>query len=242
LIPQAVFSELAAAGNFGGIKKEGAMRKMFSLVLGAAVLAGFAPVARGQGEKPAGAGEMDHRFVFEASGSGLAEVNLSRLALTNAMRKEVRDFAQHMVDDHTKANTELLALTNKKGLSGSVAPAMPATHRALSERLSNLRGDDFDRAYMQQMVKDHEDAVKLFETEANSGQDADLKALAKKTLPTLHMHLDMARKVAGVKDTGTKDKGPAPKDKDTGTKDKGPAPKDRDTGTKDKGPAPKDKP
>jgi len=156
---------------------------------------------------------MDQQFVFEASGSGLAEVNLSRLALMNSTRKDIRDFAQHMIDDHTKANAELLDLTNKKGLARSVAPAMPPTHRTLADRLTNLRGDEFDREYTQQMVKDHEDAVKLFEKQANSGQDADLKALAKKTLPTLRMHLDMARKVSAIKDTGTKDKAPAHKDK-----------------------------
>jgi len=176
------------------------MSKMISLFLGAALLTGFASAARAQGDPPGRAGEMDHRFVCEASGSGLAEVNLSRLALTGATRKEVRDFAKHMIDDHTKGNAELLDLTNKKGWSRSVAPTMPPAHRALADRLTMARGEDFDRAYMQQMVKDHEDAVKLFDTQANSGQDPELKALAKKMLPTLRMHLDMARKVAGGKE------------------------------------------
>jgi len=173
------------------------MRKLFFPCLGIALWAGFASSVLAQAETPGKPGEMDHRFIFEASGSGLAEVNLSRIALTSAMREEVRDFAKHMIDDHTKANAELLDLTNKKSLARSVAPMMPPAHRALADRLTNLRGEEVDQAYMKQMVKDHEDAVKLFETQANSGQDPDLKALAKKMLPTLRMHLDMARKVAG---------------------------------------------
>jgi len=170
-------------------------------MIGAALAAlSLMTVAPTPGQEPARAGEQDRRFVTEATGSGLAEVNLGRMAMKSAGRQEVKDFAEHMVADHTKANDELLALINKKDLASAAAPSMPATHRALAERLTSLRGQDFDTAYMQQMVKDHEDAVKLFESQSKAGQDPDLKAFAAKTLPTLRKHLEMARKVAGAKD------------------------------------------
>jgi putative membrane protein len=172
------------------------MRKTIGAALAALTLA---MVAAAQDTAPARAGDADRKFVMEATGSGLAEVNLSRMALKSAGRQEVKDFAQHMVTDHSKANDELLALINRKGLSAAAASTMPAPHRALADRLASLSGEEFDKLYMQQMVKDHEDAVKLFETQSKSGQDADLKAFAAKTLPTIKMHLEMARKVVGAK-------------------------------------------
>jgi len=159
-----------------------------------------APIS-GQDSPRAREADQDQKFVREATAAGMAEVNLSRRALTGATRQEVKDFARHMVEDHTKANTELLAVVNKKGFARAASNTMPAEHRALDARLGTLRGEDFDRTYMKQMVKDHEDAVQLFQTQAKSGKDDDLKAFAEKTLPTLKKHLEMARKVAGEKDT-----------------------------------------
>jgi len=189
------------------------MRKLFSTILTIALVGGTVWAQQRTGDRTGDrASDQDQKFVTEASASGLAEVNLSNLALKMASRREVKEFAQRMIVDHTKANEELLSVVNKKGMRASLN--MPMTHRALAERLSRLTGEDFDRTYMQQMLKDHEDAVKLFESESRSGQDADLKALASKTLPTLKMHLEMARKLTGNKGSG--DKGSS--DKSSGEK------------------------
>jgi putative membrane protein len=59
-----------------------------------------------------------------------------------------------------------------------------------------LHGTAFDRAYIQDMVKDHEADVRLFRTEAQQGKDPELKRLAATTLPTLEEHLSMARNLA----------------------------------------------
>jgi putative membrane protein len=64
------------------------------------------------------------------------------------------------------------------------------------DKLSKLSGVEFDKEYMADMVKDHEDDVKAFETQANEGNTAEVKSFAGKTLPTLKSHLEMAREVA----------------------------------------------
>jgi len=175
------------------------MRKTIGAAL-AALTFTLAGVATAQDQEPAGVGNLDRTFIMEASGSGLAEVNLSRMALQSAGRQDVKEFAQHMIMDHTRSNAQLLALVNRKGLARAAAATMPPMHRALANRMLSLRGEEFDRIYVQQMVKDHEDAVKLFDTEARTGQDPDFKAFAAKTLPILKMHLEMARKMAGAKE------------------------------------------
>jgi putative membrane protein len=133
----------------------------------------------------------DDQFVNKASGAGLVEVNLGNIALKRANSADVRRFAQQMVEDHTKANLELLVLADKKKLS--MARVMDQPHQALAEKLLRMEGADFDREYMKGQLADHEEAVALFENESKNGNDGDLKDWAGKTLPTLKHHLEMVR-------------------------------------------------
>lgn len=180
-------------------------RSMLAAALVAVVLPGL---AQAQDTRPGGP-VTDAQFVMTASAMDLAEINLSRVAVDRATDPAVKKFAQHMLDDHMKSSTRLLGLANKKTLTP--ARTMDAKHQALAQRLIPLRGADFDRTFMTQMVEDHKAAVALFEAEAKTAKDADLKAFAAKTLPTLQEHLKMAQDVAGKlkggTGTGAKDKG-----------------------------------
>jgi putative membrane protein len=69
---------------------------------------------------------------------------------------------------------------------------LDAKDRALKDRLSKLSGDAFDRAYMQEMVSDHQKVLKEFQAEAKSGRDPETKAWASKTAPTIEEHLKLA--------------------------------------------------
>lgn len=136
---------------------------------------------------------QDQKFVKEAAQGGMAEVMLGQMASKKATVDSVKQFGQMMVKDHTKANNQLKQLTTEKGvrLPTDVAPE----HKALAARLEKLSGSEFDRAYMKEMVEDHEKDVKAFEKQVDSGRDADVKAWASKTLPTLQMHLKTAKDV-----------------------------------------------
>jgi putative membrane protein len=138
-------------------------------------------------KKPVG----DARFVCDASAAGLAEVNFGMLAEKRAANAEVRRFAHRMVTDHSKANAELLRLANEK--KWEPAPTMDRQHQAGFDRLSQMTGRNFDRAYVESQVKDHEKAVSLFENASKNAEDSQLKAWASRTLPTLRDHLKMAR-------------------------------------------------
>jgi len=169
---------------------------------GAAVLAmtfGLIGLPAGEKEKqPAKAGQ-DAEFVMKASQSDIAEIALGKLATKNAAGSAVRKFAQHMVEDHSKSSEELKALAGK----GNVPLAKGASekHQAKIDKLSKLQGAEFDRMYMEGQVKAHMEAVKLFRAQAESGQDAGLKAFAAKTLPIIEKHLKMAQEIAAK--TGT---------------------------------------
>jgi putative membrane protein len=106
-----------------------------------------------------------------------------------------------MVDDHSKANDELKSLAQQKGVT--LPTEMGSEGQALKARLEKLSGDQLDKAYMQNMVKDHTKDVSEFKQASTTAHDSDLKTWAGKTLPTLQDHLKQAKQIA-AKEGGTK--------------------------------------
>ncbi|MGZ5242793.1 MAG: DUF4142 domain-containing protein [Bacteroidia bacterium] len=137
-----------------------------------------------------GGAEDDAEFMVKAASAGMAEVKLGELAMQKGSSKMVKDFAKMMVDDHTKANNELIALAAAKNITLPTAPG--EDYMKKYDDLNKLAGADFDEKYMDIMVKEHKDAVDLFDDAAEDAHDADIKAFAAKTLPTLKMHLSHA--------------------------------------------------
>jgi putative membrane protein len=138
----------------------------------------------------------DTKFVTNAAAGGQMEVDLGKLAAEKGASDDVKHFGQQMVDDHTKANEELkhLAMSKHIDLTKAMESAAKKSEKA-SDKLSKLAGHEFDNAYIKEMVKDHEKDVKDFEKESEHGEDAEIKAFAAKTLPTLHHHLEMAKQM-----------------------------------------------
>jgi putative membrane protein len=132
-------------------------------------------------------------FWSEAAIGGMAEVELGRLASTKAQNSEVKRFAEMMVSDHSKANEELKALAKKKNIT--LPTALDAEHQSTIQRLQGMSGTEFDRAYVDDMVEDHEADVQAFEKQSTDDSDPDAKAFAAKTLPTLQKHLDAIRAI-----------------------------------------------
>jgi len=148
----------------------------------------------GAGGEQTGMGNMsssDHEFVMEAAMGGMMEVELGRIAAQKGMSESVKQFGQRMVDDHSKANEELMSLATSKGMT--LPTALDEKHKKDVTKLSAMSGADFDRAYSRMMLSDHNKDVKEFEKQSTKGADPDIKAFAGKTLPTLREHLQMAK-------------------------------------------------
>jgi putative membrane protein len=144
----------------------------------------------------------DEEFLKEAASDGMLEVKLGQLADAKAANAEVRKFGRRMVTDHTKANQDLMTVAKKIGVA--IPKEMNARHQALVQKLQDLKGADFDRAYMGEMVKDHQHAVKVFTEQAKAAQNEEVRAFAGRTLPHLQEHLQMAREVATKVGAGEK--------------------------------------
>lgn len=178
------------------------MEKISSLMSRVALIASLAllPVAMiGQtnsmsaGSSNGSVSPSDKKFVREAAQGGMAEVELGKLATEKASSPEVKKFGQRMVDDHSKANDQLKEVASSQGIM--LPSKLSAKDEMTKERLSKLSGEQFDKAYMSDMVKDHTQDVADFQQEATSASDPAVKEFAEKTLPVLKSHLREAKQI-----------------------------------------------
>ncbi len=134
--------------------------------------------------------------------ANLAEVEAGKLASQKARSPEVRKFAQKMVEDHGRKLEDLRSLAEKKGVA---APNRPSGEQAaVLKKLQAATGEEFDRAYMAEMVKAHGEMLQSTRKVAREAKDADLKAAAEKSAPGSEEHLEMARRIAGAKGASAK--------------------------------------
>jgi len=147
-----------------------------------------------QAESSQGGAQMssaDHNFLMNAAKGGKAEVELGTLASQQATNPAVKQFGERMVKDHTEANNKLQQIAQQMGMT--MPNDLPDDAKQLKEKLTNMKGHEFDLTYMQNMVEDHQKDVAEFQREADQGQDPDIKNFAATTLPTLKEHLQLAQ-------------------------------------------------
>ncbi len=137
----------------------------------------------------------DQQFNAVAAG-GNYEVAAARTALARAASQPVRAYAQMLLDQHTRANADLLALVSSKG--HRIGTEMPAQLQQKISTLSRLSGDAFDREFVRMTgVQDHMATIAAFEQSRGAVADNDLRAFIDRTLPGLRTHLQQAQDLAG---------------------------------------------
>ncbi len=146
------------------------------------------------------ASAADSAFLKDACQGGIMEMKLGQLAQTNASSQQVKDFGERMVNDHSRMNMSVRDLAGKQSVT--LPSDISMKDKITYDLISKKTGPDFDRAYMEDMIKDHKDDVAAFEREVESGTDPEAKAVAQKALPTIREHLRMAEEIGrqlGVK-------------------------------------------
>ena len=169
-----------------------------TILAGGLVVPGLATgqEATGTGAATPTATEMqqaDMEFANKAAAAGKAEVELAKVGTEKATDADVKTFADRLVQDHTKANEQLTQIMQSKSME--MPAEEPAEAKAEYDRISALSGAEFDREFMMHWVSSHEKGIELYSTEAETGQDPELKQFAADTLPTLQEHLDEAKRI-----------------------------------------------
>lgn len=142
-------------------------------------------------KEDAGTGQTEdtNEFAVKAANGGMMEVELGRLAQEKAASPAVKEFGAMMVAEHTKANEEMKALAAKKNIT--LPTTLGEDEQKHVNDLTKLSGKDFDKKYVSMMVDDHKEDIDLFTKAAEDDKtDADVKAFAVKTLPTLQKHME----------------------------------------------------
>jgi putative membrane protein len=140
--------------------------------------------------------ESDAMFAQDAARGDATEIEMAQLTLQRASSPAVREFAQHMIDDHTQSSAKLAAIAATGKVTLAAAPG--ATGQDMLQKLSTLQGLEFDRAYMRVQVAAHQQMAQLMQWEMQNGTDVRLKAFAGAVLPTVQSHLQMAQQIAST--------------------------------------------
>jgi putative membrane protein len=169
------------------------------IILACLLLAGPA-LAQSVGEKTGvnsalGISPSTADFVKEAAISDMFEIESSKLAQDKGNAAE-KSFASQMITDHTKTSTELKELVSSGKVKAELPAAPDSSHQSKLNELKAESGKDFSSDFDSMQVSAHKDAVSLFERYAESGENADLKNWAGKTLPMLKHHLEMAQNLS----------------------------------------------
>jgi putative membrane protein len=130
---------------------------------------------------------------MQAGQLSMMEVELGRLAVQRGSSAGVKQYGEQMVEEHTRANQELMQLAMQKKVE--LPTEMSTQNTAMIDRLSGLSGRSFDTAYKQAMIDSHNQAIALFQAQSQQGQDPQLKAWATQKLPNLQAHLEMVNQM-----------------------------------------------
>jgi putative membrane protein len=171
------------------------------------------------GTTGASVSNSDKNFVNDQLSAGMAEVDLAKLARDRAARADVKQYAQMMIDDHTKADDQLKQMATTYSIP--VEAKLDDKEKNLSDKLAKLNASDFDKEYMSAMVDGHEDVVRQLRSRVDenrsvsdrlTGKNPENPAAVKPessdnrvtmsindwaadTLPVAQRHLDRAKEI-----------------------------------------------
>jgi len=138
----------------------------------------------------------DSSFIKEAARGGEAEVQMGRLAADKGMNPQIKELGRRLDKDHSKANQELIPIAQKCGVTLPTESGF--TGKLEGKFLEGKTGADFDQAFAEHEIKDHEKDIESYQKALQESNDPDLKAYIQKCLPVLREHLQMARNAASA--------------------------------------------
>jgi putative membrane protein len=159
-----------------------------------AVICLSSSVAMAQGAKL-----TDPQIAHIAYTAGEIDIKAAKQALEKAHNKEVKQFAEDMVRDHTAVNKQALALVKKLKVTPEDNDTSKALSKQASEKLAEfgkLKGAAFDKAYVANEVAYHKTVDSALETQLiPSASNEELKGLLQTGLKIFQGHEQHAEHV-----------------------------------------------
>ena len=132
--------------------------------------------------------EEEAKFLVNAAEINLEEIQLGQLAQTKSLNAEVKSLGKMMETAHTKAQSDLQALAEKKQIT--IPTTLTEEGMSASKKLMDKKARDFDKEYCDKMVSGHKAAINKFEKASTDATDPDIRNWATSILPALRTHLD----------------------------------------------------
>jgi putative membrane protein len=132
-------------------------------------------------------------FLMKAADGGMAEVNAGQMAQEKGANAGVKRFANMMIQDHSNANDQIKSLASSRSVTLPAAPS--EEHQKMNNMVGEKTGKNFDKAYMDMMLDDHQKTISMFEQASRDTKDDEVRNFINSTIPKLKMHLDSARAV-----------------------------------------------
>lgn len=134
--------------------------------------------------------EKDAKFLVSAAEIDLKQIQLGQLAQQSGTSPHVRELGKIMEEAHTKSLNELKALAKRKDIS--IPTSVNEDAQEVYKDLNEESAEDFDKAYSDEMVRVHDDAISTFKNASEDSNDTEIKNWATNSLPGLHKHLDQS--------------------------------------------------
>lgn len=174
------------------LMKSDRMSSLFGVLV--VVLIALCAITQARAQSNTSASMSDKHFVSEALKGGMAEVQMGQLAEEKAESNDVKNFGRKMVEDHNKLGDQMKQVASQIGVTAPTSPTM--LDQVEIKKLSGLSGNDFDQEYIKVMVKDHEQDLKDFKKEADSGNSPSVKDAASQGADVISEHLSMIQQIA----------------------------------------------
>lgn len=136
-------------------------------------------------------------FINMAAMSDMFEIQTGEMAEKQSGNKAVKQLGKHLVKDHSQSSKQLMKIAKQAKIDVAPPAQLDQRHQVIVDSLKDAKGEGFDTAFAQAQVQAHEEGIALFKAYSENGDNDQLKAFAKKGLPTLQKHLEMAQKLAG---------------------------------------------
>jgi putative membrane protein len=171
----------------------------------AALLAGpaFAQASKDAVKEPAPHTVDLRKYVDDAASADLFEVKASQLALQRSQDPAIREFAQHMVSEHTDSTNKLKVELDKAKVEVQPPTTLPPEKQAMLDKLMNIGMEDFNKMYMRMQIAGHEEALALHSAFAKSGTD-NFRIFARTMTTHVKDHLATAKRIDSALPEGTK--------------------------------------
>lgn len=144
----------------------------------------------------ANATDQDKQFLKDFSKDSNFEIATSKLALERSKSADVKQYAAMVEHDHLALKAGMRSADRAAGIDAADLTGMSSDDTSMYDKLKGLNGAEFDKAYIQELVKGNSTIEGEEKTQASDSKVPSVKALATKAAATDKKHAAKAESLA----------------------------------------------